>query len=477
MTILIFSDTFEEARVLSGVFLTLTYNLASQMIEGLWNQVLDKLKERISHNSFETWIKPIVPKKGKDDRLILEVPNNFFLDWIKENYWEILSDAVSDVFGDQTLLTLKIRKEKRDYLRYLREEGEEEAEEDERIRQALRNFNPRYTFENFVVGSGNQFAHAVAMAVADSPGQRYNPLFIYGGVGLGKTHLLNAIGHRIIKNRTIKDPTKVCYLSAEEFTNELINSIRYERTDQFRKKFRNIDVLLIDDIQFLAGKERTQIEFFHTFNSLYENKKQIVLTSDRFPREISPIEERLRSRFEWGLIADIQPPDIETKVAILKKKAELENISLPNDVAFYLASRIDSNIRVLEGCLVRLGAFASLTKKEITLEMAKEVLKHIIPERERIKIERVQEIVANYFNIKVRELKSKKRLRQLVIPRQVAMYLSKELTDASLVEIGEKFGGKDHSTVIYAIKKVEEKIEKDPAFQRFLEDIKRKIIS
>ena len=361
-------------------------------------------------------------------------------------------------------------------MRYLSEE-EEEAEEDERIRQALRNFNPRYTFENFVVGSGNQFAHAVAMAVADSPGQRYNPLFIYGGVGLGKTHLLNAIGHRIIKNRTIKDPMKVCYLSAEEFTNELINSIRYERTDQFRKKFRNIDVLLIDDIQFLAGKERTQIEFFHTFNSLYENKKQIVLTSDRFPREISPIEERLRSRFEWGLIADIQPPDIETKVAILKKKAELENISLPNDVAFYLASRIDSNIRVLEGCLIRLGAFASLTKKEITLEMAKEVLKHIIPERERIKIERVQEIVADYFNIKVRELKSKKRLRQLVIPRQVAMYLSKELTDASLVEIGEKFGGKDHSTVIYAIKKVEEKIEKDPAFQRFLEDIKQKIIS
>jgi chromosomal replication initiator protein len=328
-----------------------------------------------------------------------------------------------------------------------------------------------------VIGAGNQFAHAASQAVADTPGRRYNPLFVYGGVGLGKTHLLNAVGHRIIKTRTVADPAKVCYLSSEEFTNELVNSIRFERMDAFRKKFRNIEVLLIDDIQFISGKERTMIEFFHTFNSLYENKKQIVLTSDKLPREIPDFEERLKSRFEWGLIADIQPPDVETKVAILKKKAELENIYIPNDVAFFLASHINSNIRVLEGCLIRLGAFASLTKQqEINLEMAKEVLRDFIKDKETtITIDSIQKIVSSYFDLKPKDLRSPRRLKQVVVPRQIGMYLARKLTHSSLIEIGEKFGGKDHSTVIHSIKKIEDKLNNDPYTKSVIADLMKKI--
>jgi chromosomal replication initiator protein len=296
-------------------------------------------------------------------------------------------------------------------------------------------------------------------------------------VGLGKTHLLNAVGHRIIKNRTVADPTKVCYLSSEEFTNELVNSIRFERMDGFRKKFRSIEVLLIDDIQFISGKERTQIEFFHTFNSLYENKKQIVITSDKLPREIPDFEERLKSRFEWGLIADIQPPDVETKVAILKKKAELENIYIPNEVAFFLASHINSNIRILEGCLIRLGAFASLTKQqEINLEMAKEVLRNFIKDKETaITIESIQKIVSSYFDLKPKDLRSPRRLKQMVVPRQIGMYLARKLTHSSLIEIGERFGGKDHSTVIHSIKKIEEKINNDPYTKSVVADLMKMI--
>jgi chromosomal replication initiator protein len=341
---------------------------------------------------------------------------------------------------------------------------------------ASRMFNPRYSFENFVIGAGNQFAHAASQAAADTPGRRYNPLFIYGGVGLGKTHLLNAVGHRIIKNRTVSDPTKVCYISSEEFTNELVNSIRFERMDGFRKKFRNTEVLLIDDIQFISGKERTQIEFFHTFNSLYENKKQIVLTSDKLPREIPDFEERLKSRFEWGLIADIQAPDVETKVAILKKKSDLENIYIPNDVAFFLASNINSNVRILEGCLIRLGAFSSLTKQEINLEMAKEVLKNFIRDKEAtVTIDSIQRQVSSYFDLKPKDLRSKRRLKQFVVPRQIGMYLSRKLTPSSLIEIGGKFGGKDHSTVIHAINKIEEKVSSDTYTKNVVADLIKKI--
>ena len=275
-------------------------------------------------------------------------------------------------------------------------------------------FNPKYTFDHFVVGASNQFANAACLAVANLPAKNYNPLFIYGGVGLGKTHLLHAIGNHILQHRILPDVKKICYISSEEFTNELINSLRYEKMDEFRNKFRRMDILLIDDIQFIAGKERTQAEFFHTFNSLYEARKQIVVTSDKFPKDIPNFEERLRSRFEWGLIADIQPPDIETKVAILRKKAEIENISLPNDVAFFLASQIDSNIRMLEGSLIRIGAFASLTKTPIDIQLAKEVLKNIIkPKEELISIDSIQKVVANLFNIKISDLKVKRKLRDM----------------------------------------------------------------
>ena len=329
-----------------------------------------------------------------------------------------------------------------------------------------------------MVGAGNQFANAACLAVANLPAKNYNPLFIYGGVGLGKTHLLHAIGNHILQHRILSDVKKICYISSEEFTNELINSLRYEKMDEFRNKFRRMDILLIDDIQFIAGKERTQAEFFHTFNSLYEARKQIVVTSDKFPKDIPNFEERLRSRFEWGLIADIQPPDIETKVAILKKKAEIENISLPNDVAFYLASQIDSNIRMLEGCLIRVGAFASLTKASIDVQLAKEVLKNIIkPKEELISIDTIQKVVTGFFNIKISDLKVKRKYKGYVIPRQIAMYFSRKLTSASLIEIGEKFGGKDHSTVLHSIRKVEEKVSNDPSFKETIENLNNRIKS
>ncbi len=437
-------------------------------MEAFWPQVIESIKGRITPTSFETWIKPIHCRSLDEKGVVLEVPNNFFRDWVSDHYLQIIKEAIHEVTGEQLSVSLQVKKVRPAYIKDAPSSAEGSAEDN----IANRLFNPRYTFENFVIGSCNQFAHAAAQAVAEAPGRRYNPLFVYGGVGLGKTHLLHAIGHRLIKNNLVSVPTKICYLSAEEFTNELVNSIRFERMDGFRKKFRNIEVLLIDDIQFISGKERTQIEFFHTFNTLYENKKQLVITSDKFPREIPALEERLKSRFEWGLIADIQPPDVETKVAILKKKAELENIVIPNDVAFFLASNIDSNIRVLEGCLIRLGAFASLTKREITLEMAKEVLGKFIKDKETtITIERIQEKVASYFSLKVKDLRSPRRLKQLVVPRQIGMYLARKLTSSSLLEIGAWFGGKDHSTVIHAIKKIETEMNKDPYIKGLITDL------
>jgi chromosomal replication initiator protein len=437
-------------------------------MEDFWLQVLETIKGQININSFETWIKPIHCRSLEEKKAILEVPNNFFRDWVAEHYVQTIKGALYELTGEDYAVSLQVKRVKPPHLKEAPATDAGAGDDD----LASRMFNPRYTFENFVIGAGNQFAHAASQAVADSPGVRYNPLFVYGGVGLGKTHLLNAVGHRIIKNRTVSDPTKVCYISSEEFTNELVNSIRFERMDGFRKKFRNIEVLLIDDIQFISGKERTQIEFFHTFNSLYENKKQIVITSDKLPREIPDFEERLKSRFEWGLIADIQPPDIETKVAILKKKADLENIYIPNEVAFFLASHINSNVRILEGCLIRLGAFASLTKQEVNLEMAKEVLKNFFKDEEAtVTIDSIQKKVSSYFDLKPKDLRSKRRLKQIVVPRQVGMYLARKLTNSSLIEIGEKFGGKDHSTVIHSIKKIEEKINNDPYTKSVVADL------
>jgi len=441
-------------------------------MEEFWRQVLETIKGQINVNSFETWIKPIHCRSLENKKAVLEVPNNFFRDWVAEHYIQTIKDAFHDLTGEDFSISLQVRKATPPHVKEPPRADDGDGDED----LASRLFNPRYTFENFVIGAGNQFAHAASQAVADSPGRRYNPLFVYGGVGLGKTHLLNAIGHRIIKNRAVSTPIKVCYISSEEFTNELVNSIRFERMNGFRKKFRNIEVLLVDDIQFISGKERTQIEFFHTFNSLYENKKQIVITSDKLPREIPDFEERLKSRFEWGLIADIQAPDVETKVAILKKKADLENIYIPNEVAFFLASHINSNVRVLEGSLIRLGAFASLTKREINLEMAKEVLRNFIRDKETIvTIDSIQKKVSSYFDLKTKDLKSKRRLKQIVFPRQIGMYLSRKLTPSSLIEIGDKFGGKDHATVIHSIKKIEEKINSDPYTKSVIADLMKQV--
>jgi chromosomal replication initiator protein len=336
------------------------------------------------------------------------------------------------------------------------------------------NINSKYVFDEFVAGSSNQFAYAAAMAVASNPATTYNPLFIYGGVGLGKTHLVNAIGNAIMK----KNPgMRVCYYTSEKFMNELINSLRYAKMDEFRNKFRSMDVLLIDDVQFIAGKERTQEEFFHTFNALYESHKQIVVTSDKFPKEIPGLEERLRSRFEWGLIADIQPPDVETKQAILKMKAEHNGIELPEDVIQFLATSVSSNVRELEGFLIRIGAYASLTSTPVSLAMAREILKDILVEKNReITVEEIQKTVATHFNIKVADIKSPKRLKALVLPRQIAMYLARQLTSCSYPEIGERFGGKDHSTIIHAIKKMEKQMEQDFQLRSIINGIKNGLL-
>jgi chromosomal replication initiator protein len=443
-------------------------------MEDIWPNVIDSLKDRVGQQNFDIWIKPIHFVSIDGEKVELEVPNRFFKEWINEHYSPQIREAVSFFTQKPCHLQFRIRNDRigeRDFIPPFPQASE--APSGPSLQPI---FNPKYTFDHFVVGASNQFANAACLAVANLPAKNYNPLFIYGGVGLGKTHLLHAIGNHILKHHVLPDIRKICYISSEEFTNELINSLRYEKMDEFRNKFRRMDILLIDDIQFISGKERTQAEFFHTFNSLYEARKQIVVTSDKFPKDIPNFEERLRSRFEWGLIADIQPPDIETKVAILRKKAEIENIPLPNDVAFFLAQQIDSNVRMLEGSLIRIGAFASLTKTPIDIHLAKEVLKNIIkPKEELISIDLVQKVVSNYFNMKVSDLKVRRKYKGYVVPRQIAMYLSRKLTNASLLEIGQKFGGKDHSTVLHSIKKVEEKMAKEPPFREMIENLQSRI--
>ncbi len=396
------------------------------------------------------------------------VPNVFFRDWIIENFESLFKTLLFELSGQDVKIEYLLQKE--------------EAKIEKRSASLKKEnfsgvFKPKYTFENFIVGSSNQFANAACLAVANNPGKVYNPLFIYGGVGLGKTHLLNAVGNFLLVHHTTNS-NKICYTTAEEFTNDLINSLRNEKMDEFRNRFRKMDVLLIDDIQFIAGKERTMAEFFHTFNALYDNTKQIVVTSDKFPGDIANFEERLRSRFEWGLIADIQPPDLETKVAILNKKAEAENVILSQDVAFYLASNIEDNIRVLEGSLIRLSAFASLHNIPITMELAKEVMGHIIKDKKKeITVDMVIKEVSTYFSIKVSDLKSTKRIKSIIGPRQIAIYLSRKLTSGSLVSIGEKFGGKDHATVIHSIRKIEDELKIKRELKETVEKIEARIKS
>ncbi len=431
----------------------------------LWQETLDKLEKNLTPQHFNTWIKPIRLVSIDKDLVNLEVPNRFIYSWIRDNYVDLIQETISTIGAVSYQLQIEIAPlqkpagTKKEIQSQVAAVPEPPRPKPVSKNPGVFNLNKKYTFEEFVSGSSNQFAYAAAHAVANNPATTYNPLFIYGGVGLGKTHLINAIGNAILQ---ANPEMRICYYTSEKFMNELINSLRYAKMDEFRNKFRSMDVLLIDDVQFIAGKERTQEEFFHTFNSLYESHKQIVVTSDKFPKEIPGLEERLRSRFEWGLIADIQAPDIETKQAILKIKAEQNGIDLPENVTFFLANSISSNVRELEGYLIRIGAYASLTATPITLAMAKEVLKNILVEKRReLSVEEIQKTVAAHFGIKVSELKSAKRLKALVLPRQVAMYLSRQLTPCSYPEIGDRFGGKDHSTIIHAIKKIEQKMADD----------------
>ncbi len=435
----------------------------------LWLESLEILKRKISEQNISTWIKPIHPVSLVGNVLTIEVPNRFIKDWVKDNYKEAIEETLSQVGTLNYLIDIKINKKRTTKKANESPTSNAEPKKEPLKIEILPNINPKYTFDTFVSGTSNQFAHAAAMAVSKNPATTYNPLFIYGGVGLGKTHLINAIGNEIYKNNK---STKICYYSSEKFTNELINSLRHAKMNEFRNKFRSIDILLIDDIQFIAGKKSTQEEFFHTFNSLYESHKQIIVTSDKFPKEIPELEERLRSRFEWGLIADIQAPDTETKQAILNMKADQNNIRLPEDVIYFLANSISNNVRELEGYLIRIGAYSSLTSTPITVEMAKKILKDILIEgNKEITIEKIQKKVADQFQIKVTELKSPKRLKNIVFPRQIAMYICRKLTNLSYPEIGAKFGGKDHSTIIHAVKKIDKLIAEDIQMKVMIEKI------
>ncbi|MEE9591558.1 MAG: chromosomal replication initiator protein DnaA [Thermodesulfobacteriota bacterium] len=437
-------------------------------VKVIWKSCLDELGNRVGPQLFNTWFRPITLVGGNETSIELEVPNKFFLDWIQEHYLPLIKDVLGGVTNRRYSLNWKISGRKaKAYTEpqlTVKKPGLDNVVKEHGL-------NPKYTFENFVVGKGNEFARAACFAVANHLSSKYNPLFIYGGVGLGKTHLLQALGSRVIENH---EYARTCYYTSERFMNEFIAFVSRDRMSEFRKKFRNVDLLLIDDIQFWAGKERTQEEFFHTFNTLYEAHKQIVVTSDRFPKEISGIEERLRSRFEWGLVADIQPPDTETKVAIIKKKSEIENIHLPDDVALFLASISTSNIRELEGYLIRIGAVSSLTGQEITINMAREALKHLVSDKTQKSptIEDIQKAAASFFNIKVSDLKSKRRLKKIALPRHIAMYLAREYSKVSYPEIGASFGGKDHSTAIHAFKKIERDLKENPETKRFVHKIK-----
>ena len=414
-------------------------------IVSLWDKTLQLIKGELSPPSFNAFFKQIVPLKIHSNEVILLVPNEFTKSILEDRYLNLIESSVNQ---------LSLKKYKIKFVLSEKDvEGLGEENKSSNATKTYPNLNPKYTFDTFVIGNSNRFAHAACVAVAESPARAYNPLFLYGGVGLGKTHLMHAIGHHIMTQK--KDP-KVVYVSSEKFTNELINSIKDDRNEEFRNKYRNVDILLIDDIQFIAGKERTQEEFFHTFNSLHEANKQIIISSDRHPKEIPTLEDRLRSRFEMGLITDIQAPDFETRIAILRKKAQMENIEVPNEVTTYIAKNIKSNIRELEGALTRVIAYSSLTNRTISYDLAVEALKDIITnsKTEEITVKRIKEKVASVFNIKMEDFDSKKRTRSIAYPRQIAMYLSRELTDLSLPKIGEEFGGRDHTTVIHAHDKI-----------------------
>ena len=481
----------------------------STVIENrLWSDILHAVEKRLNRQSFETWFRPI-KFDGCDNSeqiLHLRAPNQVVKDWVSSNYSEVLDESLEELNLAEYHVDWMVEDEQNAANLTIAEENDEqeidyrlpeitpsngksknsslfsllEAAESDGLTPGATTFvdiepielslNPKYTFQTFVVGSCNQFAHAASQAIAEAPGKTYNPLYIYGGVGLGKTHLMHAAGHEIkARNRHLR----LSYISAEKFMNELINAIRYDKAQTFREKYRSIDVLLMDDIQFMAGKERTQEEFFHTFNALYDGQKQIVISSDCPPREIPTLEERLHSRFEWGLIADMEPPDLETKVAILKRKADLDGVALPDDVAFFIASKVKSNIRELEGSLVRLVAISSLRGLPISKMLAQDAIRNIAEDNRPagISIEQIQQAVAAHYRLRVDELTSKNNARQIAVPRQVAMYLCKRLTKHSFPEIGREFGGKHHTTVIHSVEKIEALVLKDQIFHRVVSDL------
>jgi chromosomal replication initiator protein len=439
----------------------------------IWDQVLARIETKVNQHIYSTWFKPTTFVADDGHALRIRVPNALFSNWLNKHYAVVLQESLTEVNRGGCVVS------------FVTEDADagapppsspadlsrqsESTEPEDIVAGAPGSLAPRYSFDAFIVGPSNQFAHAACRAVAEAPSRSYNPLFIYGGVGLGKTHLMHAIGHYVL---THLRSLKLTYISSERFMNEMINAVRYDRILDFRERYRSVDVLLVDDIQFIAGKEGTQNEFFHTFNALYDSQKQIVISSDCPPHEIPSLEERLRSRFEWGLIADIQAPDLETKVAILKKKAENEGIPLPDNVAIYIAGKIKSNIRELEGSLIRLIAYASLTGREISLTLAQDVLRNVLQHDDRaVTIEIIQKFVSDYYQLKLVELKSRNNSKSVALPRQVAMYLCKSLTNASLPEIGRSFGGKHHSTVIHSIRKIEDLRQRDADFNSHINNL------
>jgi chromosomal replication initiator protein len=436
------------------------------LLDSLWTRLQESLSTKLGPAVFDSWVRPCRLLAVEGDHLRIGAPNRFSRDWLVQHHLQALQSAAQECVGGQPRVSVVVD-----------EVGEAPRPSSDATPSrgplgaggSTEGLNPRYTFDTFVVGSSNQFAQAACQAVAELPSRAYNPLFIYGGVGLGKTHLLHAVGHQTAR---LFPGMAVTYLSSERFTNELINAIRYDRTAEFRTRYRTMDLLLIDDIQFISGKERTQEEFFHTFNDLYESRKQIIVSSDSSPKDIPEIEERLRSRFEWGLIADIQPPDFETRVAILKKKAALERVRLADDVAYLIASRTKSNIRELEGSLTRMIAFCALTGREMSVDLAQEVLSELWGEEEKIiTIDQIQRKVSDFFGIRLSDLKAKNRTKAIAFPRQIAMYLARQLTHASLSEIGRGFGGKDHTTVLHAVDKIQTLLQEDPKLRKTIDGL------
>ena len=436
-------------------------------------EVLTVIQTKLSKPSFDTWFKATKTVKYTDTQILITAPTTFAVEWLESRYTKLVSSTIFEMTGKQVEVKFIIEEA-------AQAEPEEVQPQTPPPRAALQEepvsniLNPKYTFDTFVIGSNNRFAHAASLAVAEAPAKAYNPLFLYGGVGLGKTHLMHAIGHYILEHNP---KSRVVYTTSEKFMNEFINAIRDNRGESFRNKYRNIDILLIDDIQFLAGKESTQEEFFHTFNALHNDNKQIVISSDRPPKEIETLEERLRSRFEWGLITDIQPPDLETRIAILRKKAKADNLDIPNEAMVYIANQINTNIRELEGALTRVVAYSTMTNQDITTHLTAEALKDIIPtgRPKMITIQDIQQRVGEYYGLRMEDFKARKRTKAIAFPRQIAMYLSREMTDYSLPKIGEAFGGRDHTTVIHAHEKITQNLTHDQELYKVVQNLIEKI--